>query len=173
MRPLEELVNDIVGILPNVFAAVIIGAIGWIIAQIIKKVVTNLLVAKGLNQMGEKFGLDGRENSQSLAQIVGSVVYILVLIPIAITALDALQIQAISVPATQMLNQVLDILPKLFAAIAIVGLAYVAGQYLSELVTNLLTIIGFNNVFIWLGITTKTSLEAKVYTESNKNQATI
>ena len=152
LRPLEELVDEILGIVPNILAAILIGAVGWVVAQIIKKVVTNLLKATGINQIGAKFGLGTNKKGQSLAQIIGSVAYVLVLIPIAITALDALQIQAISVPATDMLNQVLDILPKLFSALVILGLAYVAGQYLSELVTNLLTSIGFNNVTQWLGL---------------------
>ncbi|MTF40237.1 mechanosensitive ion channel [Cyanobacterium aponinum] len=172
LRPLEELVNEIVGILPNVFAAIIIAAIGWVIAQIIKKVVTNLLMASGINQIGEKFGLGRKENSQSLAQIVGSVVYVLVLIPIAITALDALQIDAISTPATEMLNQVLNILPKLFAAIVIIGLAYVAGQYLSELITNLLTTVGFNNIFIWLGVTQESPQAEETEEAENNIQTT-
>ncbi len=153
LRPLEELVNDILGILPNVFAAIIIGFIGWIVAQVVKKVVTNLLKASGANAVGARFGLSTTQKNQSLAYIIGSIVYVLILIPVAITALDALQIQAISVPAIAMLNQVLELLPKLFAAIVVIGLAYFAGQYLAELFTNLLANIGFNNVFIWLGIT--------------------
>ncbi|BAQ63643.1 hypothetical protein GM3709_408 [Geminocystis sp. NIES-3709] len=153
LSPLNELVNDILGILPNVFAAIIIAFLGWIVAQVVKKVVVNLLTAIGANNIGAKFGLSTTNRKQSLAYIIGSVVYVLVLIPIAITALDALQIQAISTPAIAMLKQVLDILPKLFAAIVIIGLAYFGGQYLSELVINFLTTIGFNNVFVWLGIT--------------------
>ena len=157
LRPVEELVNDILSIIPNILGAVIIAAVGWVIAQIIKKVVTNLLKASGINQIGAKFGLGSNQKGQSLAQIIGSVVYVLVLIPIAITALDALQIQAISEPATEMLNQVLDILPKLFSSLVILGLAYVGGQYLSELITNLLASIGFNNVTQWLGLAAVTS----------------
>ncbi len=153
LRPLEELVNDILGILPNVFAAIIIAFIGWTVAQVVKKVVINLLKASGANAVGEKFGLSATNKKQSLAYIIGSVVYVLILIPVAITALDTLQIQAISVPAIAMLNQVLELLPKLFAAIVVIGLAYFAGQYLAELLSNLLENVGFNNVFVWLGIT--------------------
>lgn len=152
LRPLEELVNKILGIIPNIFAAVILAAVGWLIAKIVKKVVKNLLTAAGVNRIGEKFGLSASPRQASLADIIGSVVYVLVLIPIAITALDALQIEAISEPATDMLNQVLDLLPKLFAATVILGFAYVGGQYISELVTNVLASIGFNNIFDWLGI---------------------
>lgn len=153
LRPLEELVNDILGVVPNVFAAAIIAFIGWIVAQVVKKVVTNLLKASGANAIGARFGMSTTNKKQSLSYVIGSVVYVLILIPIAITALDALQIEAISVPAIAMLDQVLDILPKLFAAIVILGFAYFGAQYLSELLVNLLTNIGFNNVFVWLGIT--------------------
>lgn len=153
LRPLEELVSDILGIVPNIFSAVIIAFIGWIVAQVVKKVVINLLKATGVNSIGEKFGLSATKKNQSLAYIIGSVVYILILIPIAITALDALQIKAISIPAIAMLDQVLELLPKLFASILVLGFAYFASQYLAELLTNLLTNIGFNNVFEWLGIT--------------------
>ncbi len=168
LGPIQELVNDILGIVPNVFAALIIGGVGWVIAQVVKKIVTNLLIASGINQVGEKFGLVATGKRQSLAQIIGSVVYVLVLIPIVITALDALQIQAISEPAIDMLQQVLDILPKLFAALVIMGLAYVAGQYISELVTNLLTSIGFNNILQWLGIAEAKAVDA-VVTEEEVN----
>ncbi|MGY6529290.1 MAG: mechanosensitive ion channel [Cyanobacterium sp.] len=153
LRPLEELVNDILGVVPNVFAALIIAFIGWIVAQVVKKVVTNLLKASGADAIGAKFGMSTTNKKQSLSYVIGSVVYVLILIPIAITALDALQIQAISVPAIAMLDQVLDILPKLFAAIVVLGFGYFGAQYLAELLVNLLTNIGFNNVFVWLGIT--------------------
>lgn len=153
LRPLEELVSDILGIIPNIFSAVIIAFIGWVVAQVVKKVVINLLKATGVNSIGEKFGLSATRKNQSLAYIIGSVVYILILIPIAITALDALQIKAISIPAIAMLDQVLELLPKLFASVLVLGFAYFASQYLAELLTNLLTNIGFNNVFEWLGIT--------------------
>ncbi|MGK7931122.1 MAG: mechanosensitive ion channel [Microcystaceae cyanobacterium] len=150
--PVQSLLNDLLGILPNVFGAVILGGVGWVIAQIVRQVVTNLLAATGVDQMGSRFGINSEVGGQSLSQILGSIVYILVLIPTAIIALDALQIKSISQPATDMLDQVLALLPKLFAATVILGLAYVAGQYLCQLVSSILASIGFNNLFHWLGI---------------------
>ncbi|NES72497.1 MAG: mechanosensitive ion channel, partial [Okeania sp. SIO2D1] len=126
--------------------------IGWAVAQIVRKVVTNLLAATGTDRVGVKFGLAATPGSKSLSWIIGTVVYVLVLIPVAITALNALQIEAISVPAINMLNDVLSILPRIFSAAVILVLAYVAGKYISELVTNILTSIGFDNVFEWLGL---------------------
>jgi hypothetical protein len=155
LLPVQTLLEEILAILPNILAAILIAAIGWFVAQIVRKIVTNLLAAAGTDRVGARFGLPATATGgrQPLSQILGTIVYVLVLIPVAITALDALQIQAISAPATQMLNQVLNLLPKLFAAAVIVTIAYIGGQYVADIVTNILTSLGFNNVFQWLGLT--------------------
>ncbi|ACB51099.1 hypothetical protein cce_1749 [Crocosphaera subtropica ATCC 51142] len=158
LAPVQGLLDQILAIIPNILAAVIIAAVGWVVAKIVQRVVSSLLATTPINQVGEKFGLSSDPTGNSLSNIIGTVVNVLILIPVAITALDALQIQAISEPATEMLNQVLNLLPKLFAATVVLGLAYVGGQYLSDMVTNVLRSVGFNNIFQWLGIaqTTKT-----------------
>lgn len=171
--PVQSLVNQILGILPNILGAVLIGTAGWVIAQIVKRVVTNLLMVTGINKVGEKFGLTGTGERQSLAQVLGNLVYILILIPTAITALDKLQIQAISQPAISMLNQVLNILPQLFSASIILILAYIAGQYIAELVTNILTSIGFNDVFNWLGLSKPKSKSLETLTPEEEGGTVI
>lgn len=151
LTPVQGLLDEVLAILPNILAAVLIGAVGWVVAKIVSQVVTNLADGMGIDSLGERFGIRGGEGRQNLAEILGVMVYVLILIPVAITALDALQIQAISEPATAMLNQVLNLLPKLFAASVVLILAYVAGQYVSDLVGDLLASIGFDNLFEWLG----------------------
>lgn len=152
LAPVQQLVNNILGIVPNIFAAILIGAVGWLIAQVVRRVVTNLLAAAGADQVGAKFGLTSQGETKNLSWILGTIVYVLILIPTAIAALNALEIRAISDPAISMLNQVLNLLPKLFAAAVVLALAYVAGRYVSELVTSILTGVGFNNVLQWIGL---------------------
>jgi hypothetical protein len=151
LRPVQELLNEILAILPDILAAVVIAAAGWLVAQVVRRIVTNLLAASGADNLGTRFGLASR-GSGSLSGIVGTLVYVLILIPVAIAALNALQIQAISQPAIAMLNQILDALPKIFTAALILVIAYVLGQFVSDLVTNILTSVGFNRVFQWLGL---------------------
>lgn len=154
LQPLQLMLNQILGIVPNILGAIAIAAVGWFIAQVVRRIVTNLLSAAGADQLGRRFGLQATTGSQSLSWLVGTVVYVLILIPTAIAALQRLQIEAISLPAIAMLNQILNAIPKIFTAALILVIAYVIGQFLSDLVTNILTSIGFNNVFQWLGIPT-------------------
>ncbi len=150
LQPVQQLLNQILSILPNIFAAILIGGAGWLIAQVVRRIVTNLVAATGADQLGSKFGLN--HSQQSLSVITGTLVYVLILIPTAIAALNALKIEAISQPAISMLTQILNAIPQIFTAIAILGIAYVIGQFVSEILTNILTGIGFNNIFQWLGV---------------------
>lgn len=154
LEPVQTLLDEILAMLPNVLGAILIGAVGWFIAQIVRRLVTNLLSATGVDRIGDRLGLSKTTGRQSLSWIIGTIVYVLILIPTAIAALQALNIAAISAPAINMLNQVLNLLPKLFAAGVVIALFYVVGKFVAELVTNILTGIGFNNFFQWLGIST-------------------
>jgi len=151
LQPVQNLLNDILAALPQILKAVLIAAVGWLLARIVRDLVTNLLAASGADQVGARFGLS-QSRKGSLSWLSGTIIYILILIPTAIAALEAIQIRAISAPAVAMLSQVLGAVPQILTAALILIAAYVIGQFVSELVTNLLTGIGFNNVLGWLGI---------------------
>jgi hypothetical protein len=150
--PVQNLLNQILAALPKILEAVIILGAGWLLAQVVRQLVTNLLAATGLDQIGTQVGISPASNGQSLSGIIGTIVYILVLIPIAISALNSLEIAAISGPAIAMLNQILTVIPQIFTAVFILVVAYFIGRFIGDLFTNILTGIGFNNIFYWLGL---------------------
>ncbi|MEG4817576.1 mechanosensitive ion channel [Microcoleus sp. K5-D4] len=152
LLPVNNLLNQILAAIPKILEAVLIGFVGWLLAMVVRRIVTNLLAAAGADGLGARFGISRTSGGQSLSWIVGTIVYVLILIPTAIAALNALDIQAISQPAIAMLNTVLGALPNIFTAALILGVAYFLGRWISDLVTNILTGIGFNNVFSWLGV---------------------
>lgn len=152
LQPIQGLLNEILAILPNILAAVLIGVVGWFVARIVRLVVTNLLTATGIDRVGEKIGLSRATGGQGLSWLIGYIVYVLILIPAAIAALNALQIEAISAPATAMLQQILSAVPRIFTAAVILVLAYVLGKFVAELVSNILTSIGFNRIFSHIGL---------------------
>jgi Conserved TM helix len=153
LAPVQNLLDQILSALPKILTAVIIAAVGWLVARIVKGVVTNLLAAVGTDQIGSRMGFRQQTTGgMSLSSLLGTVVYVLVLIPTAIAALNALEIAAISTPAVAMLNQVMTKLPQVLTAGLIVALFYFIGRFVSDLVSNILTSIGFNNITSLLGI---------------------
>ncbi|MBD1890329.1 mechanosensitive ion channel [Coleofasciculus sp. FACHB-SPT9] len=152
LGPVNNLLNQILAAVPNILTAIVIGAAGWLLAQVVRRIVTNLLTATGTDRLGARFGISRATGGQTLSWLIGTIVFVLILIPTAIAALNALGIAAISVPAIAMLTQILNAIPLIFTAALILGLAYVVGHFVAELVTNILTSVGFNNIFYWLGL---------------------
>ena len=152
LQPVENMVDQILQALPRILKAVILATVGWLVATVVKKIVTNLLTATGVDKMGSRLGVSQTSGSQNISGIIGTVVYVLILIPVAIAALSALNIDAITTPAVAMLNNILTFVPKIFAAVVVLIIAYFVAQFVKDLITNLLTSIGFNNLFNWLGL---------------------
>lgn len=152
LQPVQNMLDQVLAALPKILKAVIIVGAGWLIATVVRRIVANLLAATGTDRLGSRFGISPSTGGQSLSSIIGTVVYVLILIPFAISGLEALEIESISLPAVAMLQEVLQAIPDIFTAALILVVAYFVGRFISELLTNILTGIGFNNIFNWLGL---------------------
>lgn len=162
LQPIQNLLDEILAALPKILKAILIGGVGWLAARTVRDIVSNLLATTGLDQVGARAGLSRQSGSQPLSWLVGNFVFVLILIPTATAALDALQIPAVSGPASAMLNQVLSTIPQVITAGVILAIAFFVSQFVAELVSNLLAGIGFNNLFQWLGLqATPTVLDAE------------
>jgi hypothetical protein len=149
LGPVESMVDQILGMLPNVFGAAIIGVVGWFVARILRDLVANLLAAAGADRLGERAGL---RSTSSLSQLVGLLVYIFVLVPALIAALNVLQIEAISAPATEMLEAFMAAVPNIFGAAIILAVAYIASRFIANLLASLLGGMGFDQLPARLGV---------------------
>jgi hypothetical protein len=151
LEPVQGMIDEVLAILPNILGAGLILLVGWFVARIVRQVVTGLLTAAGVDRFGERVGLSATPGERSMSTIIGTIVYALILIPAVIAALNALQIAAISDPATEMLTALLVAVPVIFGAAIVLGIAYFVGRLVADLVTNVLTGVGFNKVLNWLG----------------------
>lgn len=149
LAPVQSMINKVLGLLPNIFAAFVIGFVGWLVAKVMRGLVTNLLAAAGADKAGHSAGLD---RSVYVSRVVGTLVFIFIFIPTLIAALDALQIEAISRPATEMLGQILNAVPHLVAAALILVVTYFVAQFASALVSRLLNGMGFDTLPAKLGL---------------------
>jgi hypothetical protein len=126
--------------------------VGWFIARIVQRIVSNLLAAVGADRFSERVGLSKLLGEQQLSGVVGLVVYILILIPVLIAALNALALDAVTEPATAMLDDILAAFPAIFAAALLLAIAYAVGRVVSGLVANLLAGVGFDRLPARLGL---------------------
>lgn len=150
MGPLSGMTTQVTLMLPNIFAAVVIGLVGWLVAKVLRGLVTNLLAATGVDRFSNR---DGVTEGVKLSQLGGTLAFILVIVPTLIAALDALAIRAISDPASDMLGLFLSAIPNILAAALILIVAWYLGRFVSGLLTRLLENLGFDGLPARLGLT--------------------
>ncbi len=150
LAPVQGMINKSLDVLPNVFGALVIGFVGWLVAKVLRGLVVNLLAAAGADEAGHKAGL---EQSVQISRVAGTLVFIFIFIPTLIAALDALKIEAISRPATDMLSRILDAVPHLVAAGLILIVTWYVAKFASALVTRLLNSMGLDTLPGKIGIT--------------------
>ncbi len=155
LEPVQGMIDEILTYLPNLLAAGTILAIGWLVARILRRIVTNLLVAINADRLSEQVGLSKALGEQRLSGLVGLIVYILVLIPVIIGSLNALALDAITRPASEMLNTILTAIPAVFAAALVLAVAYFVGRVVAGLITNVLSGIRFDSILAKLGLGAK------------------
>lgn len=143
LEPVQAMLVKALDMVPNVFAALVIGVVGWLVAKLLRALVTNLLGAAGVDRLGESAGVG---KTVSLSRLTGTLVFIFVFVPSLIAALDALQMKAISAPATEMLNRILEAVPNLLAAAAILAITYYVARFGADLLERLLTGMSFNKL---------------------------
>ena len=149
LAPVQGMLDDMLGLLPDVFGAGVIALVGLFVARLVRDLVTNLLGATGLDRLGQSAGLQG---TMALSGLLGLIAYVFILVPAVIAALNALGIEAISGPATRMLGTFMDALPNVFAAVIILGVAWLVAGFLSTLASNLSGGLGVDRLPERLGI---------------------
>ena len=154
LAPVQGLVNEVLAFIPNLVLAAIILVVGAFVARVLRKIVSNLLAAAGTDTLSDRVGLSRATGGTQLSDLIGLVVYILVLIPVIVAALQALDVEAVTAPASAMLAQFLEAIPRIFVAALILGIAYVVGRLVASLVASLLAGVGFNRLFEGLGFRT-------------------
>ncbi len=157
LAPVEGLINSFLQAIPRILTAGIVLAIGWVIARIVRGIVTNLLLAAGADQLGTRLGLRSSgpgvsTGGLSLSSLAGTVAYVLVLIPAVVAALNELNIEAISTPAILMLERVLTAIPQVLMAGVVVAAAYAVGRFVADLLASVLRSAGFDDIMDILGL---------------------
>lgn len=152
LTPVQGMIDKILGFLPNLFTAAALVLVGWFLARIVRQIAANLLVAIGTDTFSEKIGLAPVLGDQKLSSILGTIFYILMLIPVAIAGLNTLRLDSITGPASNMLDMLLSSLPNIFAACLVIAIGAAIGKAVSGMVANLLAGAGFDSLIARMGI---------------------
>ncbi len=139
---IQDIIQDSIGsfvsgigeALPNILAAVVILLVGWIVAKILKAAVGRGLKLVRFPTLAEKAGIDGFLEKggikRSSTDLLGVLVYWLVMLLVLVTAVNALGLEV----ASQLLNQILLYIPNIIVAVVVVAVGLYAANFVSALV---------------------------------------
>jgi hypothetical protein len=152
VAPLNTLLIQVMDFIPNLVGAAVIFFVGVVVATLARRVVEAALNVAHVDDWLERAGLKRMTGASGLARTVGVLVFVLIVIPVTIAALQQLGVRAISDPAVAVLSTVLDALPRILAAAIILAIAYVIGRWVSGLLEQILPSLGFDSSLQALGI---------------------
>lgn len=142
--PILGVLNTMWGYLPNVLAAVIVLWAGLFIAKLVRELLIPVFDKLRVNRLQEKAGI-AVEDSGKLSATLAYIVYVLILIPVIITALRALNIHAISDPAIQMLDIIFAFIPNILAALIILVIGCMVAKLAGNIVERLIGSSGLDS----------------------------
>ncbi|QNM81736.1 mechanosensitive ion channel [Sphingomonas sabuli] len=187
LEPVNRLTVDIFEFIPRLIGAGLIFFVGYIIARIVQRLLETTLTAVNVDGLLARIGVGETAGSvrtdtdavastpadtttttaplttrAGVAKAVGIVAFAFVIIPAAIAAINVLGIESITVPATNMLNQMLAAIPHILTAALWLGIAYIAARFIKTVIEGILPPTGFDNAVRSVGILPATASPSRI-----------
>lgn len=157
IQPIQGLLENIIAYIPNFVGAAVILFVGTAVAKIVKEIVDTTLSTIKFDKWANKSGITQVTGNSKISSTLSTIIFVMIIIPIAIVALDVLKVPAITDPAKSMLQMILHAVPLIIGASLLLGLGYVIARWVSDLLTTLLPDLGADRAINELGIIPKNS----------------
>ena len=141
LDPLKEMANQFVAYIPNVIGAGIVGYIGYMIATLVSD-----FVGMGLGEVDEKLAQRTGNEDVKISKFGSVFVFAVILLPMIVAALGILDIDAISVPATAMIQELMLAIPNIIAAAVILLVTYGVAKFVVSILGGLLESMSVNDL---------------------------
>ena len=139
--PLRNVLSDVIGFLPNVFAATVLGLIAWGVAAAVRYASLLLMHALHLDEKIEgAVDTGGRECNLSFT--IATTLFWLIILAFVPAILGALKITGLERPFEAMTADVMRYLPRIFAAVLIAAVGLFLATVLRKLVERLVLASG-------------------------------
>ncbi len=130
---ISNLIANTISFIPKLLTAIIILAVGWIIAKILRKLIQQLAERIGLNRIIEKTGLTQglvqAQITQTPSEMLGTFIFWLIFLNFIPMALESLELSA----AVAQLQQFIAYLPHLLSGL----LVFIGGSLVAQFVGQL------------------------------------
>ena len=145
VEPLRNILDQILGFIPRLIAAVVIGFVAWIGATLVKNILVGLLSA---TKVDDRLGLGEKK---PITNSVGTVAFFGILLFMLPTALGVLELNEISQPISDMIDEIFSYVPFLLSGIVLFAIGYLIAVIVQKVLANVLDSIGVDKLPSKLG----------------------
>ncbi len=168
LAPIQSLLDGVLGFLPNLIGAIIVFVVGALLAKVVRQLVETALGAlpfeKWMSKAGSTAGrvtgtatgqtppppptgqpaapTGGGSPASAIPRVAATILYALIMIVVAIAALQVLGIESIARPASQMLETIFTVIPQIVAAGLLLALGVFIARFVADIVTQVLEGVG-------------------------------
>ncbi len=152
ITPIQGLIDAFVSFVPKIVGASIIFFVGAMLARIVREIVETTLATVNFDKWANLGGAEQVTGNATISKTIGTVVFVLIIVPVGIAALDMLNVPSITIPAKSMLEMVLKAVPLIIGASLLLGLGYVIARWVGSMMEELLPGLGLDRSMDAMGI---------------------
>ncbi len=132
--PAKAMLIKIWSYVPVIVGAIVILIIGWLIAKLIEAIVIRVLKAIRLDVASDKAGISNilaqGDIKLTLSELLGAMIYWLVMLVVLVTALNALNLTV----AAELLSRLVEYVPNIIAALVVLVLGSFLASFVAAIV---------------------------------------
>jgi hypothetical protein len=174
VAPLQSMLGGVFAFLPHLLGAAFVFFIGYVFANILRQLIVAALGAVDFSRLAGRVNSIARKAEAEAADdpapaplapvvaapaapsaipaIVGNVVFGVILFLVAIAALQALGLDAVSQPAQQLLAGILAALPAVLGAAIVLGIGFAIAVFVGRLLRTILPGTGLDKAVRMAGV---------------------
>lgn len=149
LEPLQEMMASLLSFLPKILGAGVILFIGYLIAKFVSSLVN--LLGDFIDKLLQKINF---KDTEKLIKILEKLVFIVIIIPFAIAALNKIELSEVSDPVNHVLDQIVAIIPNILGAAVIITIFAFGGSFIKSLLKGALDSLGIDKLSEKMELTT-------------------
>lgn len=151
-EPLNALLNQVFVFAPRVLGAIVLLIVAWLVGSALRMVVTRLLSSTKIDERVSAEIAEEGQTPVALSKTLGDAVYWLAFLLFLPAILGTLSLDGLLQPVQLMLNKVLEYVPNLASAAAILVVGWLVARIVQRVVEGLLSAVGVDQLSEKLGL---------------------
>lgn len=144
--PINGFVSKFIDYIPNIIAAIILVYVGILVAQILGQIVSVLLKKTKIDSLIKRKDADDEKTTVLLSDVLVKILMGIIILVAVVAALGVLNIEAISAPATGIVNAIFGAIPRIILASVVVTIGIFVASLACGFLYNVLIATNFDNV---------------------------